>query len=501
MINYDINQVIKDISNFIRDVYFVHEKERIIEQTLKAVVKMAHCDSSSLFLLTDNPKSLAYDYKHGESKITTHKSTAGLNSGISDKILKDGEVIVIKDTNEILELNPKMKEKQLKSFAAFPIIIGNNVEGILYINYINSRIPENFDEYSVSWMKLFSTIVASAIFDARLYYRLDKALKDLKISFEISRSLLSVFDLEELVDKIFEEITNRFGYELIALFIRDEKDGYITMNYTLEALKNFIGLKFKVGGKGIVGKVAGTGEPYYAPDVSSDEFYSAALKDVKSEFAIPLKIGDRVIGVLDIESFKLDDFSEDTRNLLLSMGVHIAIAFGKARLYEKTKRLSGEDPLTGILNRRRLAEAINREIERSKRHGTKFSLLFLDLDNFKEFNDRYGHSQGDKILIGYSNIIKKLFRKGDIFGRYGGDEFLALLYQTDVAHAEEVAKRMLNKVTNDDSVLGLAFSIGISGFPENGYFFKELVDAADRACYKAKEKGGSRIVVALKKQD
>ena len=496
MDNYDIKQVIMDISDFIRDLYFVHEKERIIEETLKTVVKMTHCDSSSLFLLTDNPKRIAYDYNHEESKITTHKSSAGLTSGISERVLKDGEIVVIKDIDEISNLNPKIRERKLKSFAAFPIIIGNEVEGILYINYINSRIPENFDEYSISWIKLFSTIVASAIFDARLYYRLDKALKDLKISFEISRSLMSVSELDELVERIFEEITNRFGYELIAIFIREEKDGYITMNYTLEALKDFIGLKFKVGGKGIVGKVAGTGEPYYAPDVSSDEFYRAALKNVKSEFSIPLKIGNRVIGVLDIESFRLNDFSEDTRNLLVSIGVHIAISLEKARLYERTKRLSGEDPLTGVLNRRRLEEEINREIERSKRHKTKFSLLFMDLDNFKRFNDKYGHLKGDELLISYSNIIKKLLRKGDIFGRYGGDEFVALLYQTDINQSKEVAKRMMNAVVMEDDLLGLTFSIGISGFPDNGNNLKELINVADRACYKAKEKDDKIVIVS-----
>ncbi len=498
MNNYDISQVIKNVSDFIKELYVVREKRQIIEGTLKTAIKMSSCDSASLFFLTDNPERIAYDLKRGGSRITTHKSTTGLAHGISEKVLKDGEIIVIKDTNEIPDLNPKLKVKKLKSFAAFPIIIGNDVEGILYINYTKFRIPENFEENTISWMKLLSTIVASAIFDARLYNKLDKALKDLKISFEISRSLMAVSDLNELVNKICEEIKNRFGYNLIALFIRDEKGGYVTLRHTLEVLKDYIGSRIKIGGKGIVGKVAGSREPYYAPDVSSDKFYKATLKNVKSEFAIPLNIGNRVIGVLDIESFKLDDFSEDTRDLLISIGVHIAIALEKAKLYEHTKKLSGEDPLTGVLNRRRMEESINREIERSKRHGTRFSLLFLDLDNFKEYNDKYGHSKGDKLLISYSHIIKKLLRKGDIFGRYGGDEFIALLYQTDVNHAEEVAKRMLEKVMSDDSVLGLKFSIGISGFPENGYFFKELVDAADRVCYKAKKEGGGKVVIASK---
>jgi len=199
---------------------------------------------------------------------------------------------------------------------------------------------------------------------------------------------------------------------------------------------------------------------------------------------------------LDIESFRLNDFSEDTRNLLVSIGVHIAISLEKARLYERTKRLSGEDPLTGVLNRRRLEEEINREIERSKRHKTKFSLLFMDLDNFKRFNDKYGHLKGDELLISYSNIIKKLLRKGDIFGRYGGDEFVVLLYQTDINQSKEAAKRMMNAIVKEDDLLGLTFSIGISGFPYNGNNLKELINDADRACYKAKEKDDKIVIVS-----
>lgn len=495
MDNYDIKQIIKNISDYIKDLYFVRDLERIIEKTLKTVVRIAHCDYASLFILNENPEDIVYSYKSEDDEITRHKRSTELTSGISKKVIARRDILILEDTDEVSFINPEIKKKHKMSVAAFPIILGKDVEGILYIIFNNPKVPKDFIEYSASWMNLISTIAASTLFDARLYNKLDRALKKIKVSFEMSHSLLSVFDLDELLERICKEINNRLGYELIALFIMEDEGDYITLKYTLDAMKNFLGLKIKIGEKGIVGTVAGTGEPYYAMDVSSDQFYSTSLPEVKSEFAIPLKIGNKVIGVLDIESFRLNDFKEDTRNLLLSIGTHIAISLEKAKLYERTKRLSGEDPLTGVLNRRSLGEAINRELERSERHNTQFSLLFLDLDNFKEFNDEFGHSRGDELMISYSNIIKKLLRKGDIFGRYGGDEFIALLYHTNIDHAQEVAKRMLNIVTNEENLLGLTLSIGIAGFPDNGNSFKELVDAADRACYQAKKEGGERVIV------
>jgi diguanylate cyclase (GGDEF)-like protein len=466
--------------------------------TIRTIIKISDCDSVSLFLLNENPENILYSYNKKEDIISKKRNSKRLISEISEKVIRDREIHMFEDFEGILSINPDIKTKQKGSVAAYPIIVGKEIEGILFIIFSNPKFPENFFEDSSSWINLITTISATAIFDARLYNKLDKALKNLRVSFEMSHTLISAFDLDQLLEKICKEIHNRFGYELIALFIREDEGDYITLKYTLDAMKEFLGLKLNIGGEGIVGMVALSGEPYYASDVSKDQYYSISLPEVKSEFAIPLKIGDKVIGVLDIESFRLNDFKEDVRNLLLSIGTHIAIALEKARLYEKTKKLSGEDPLTGILNRRSLEESVNREIERSKRYNTKFSILFFDLDNFKRFNDKYGHSKGDELLMSFSGIIKTLLRKGDLFARYGGDEFIALLYQTNTENAKDVAKRMLKIVNNNEELLGLTFSVGISGFPENGSNFKELVNSADRACYSAKEKGGDRLVVSVK---
>ena len=498
---YAPGAILEYITDFISHLSFRRTKEEIIESILKTSVKITQADYASLLLLKDNEEKIAIDYYRKSDRLATHKSSARLNTGISGKAIKDKEIVVIADTRKVSNLNPTIYKKRRRAIVAVPIFLEEEVEGILYINYSTSNIPEDFEEHSRIWMRLLSALAASAISNARLYHKLDNALKELKISFDMSRSLISAFDLNELIDRIVEEITQSFGYENIGLFIIDEGNEYITLRYAAKAVQEYIGIRLMIGEEGIVGRVAASGEPYYAPDVSKDPYYQEGGSRVRSEFSIPLKIKDKTIGVLDIEGFRLNDFPKDTRDLLISIGAQIAMAFEKARLYEETKRLSREDPLTGVLNRRRLEEEITREMARSERSENKFAILFCDLDNFKEFNDQYGHFRGDEMLISYAMSMKEMLREGDIFGRYGGDEFLLLLYDTVVTPAKKVAKRLLEKVRKNKNLPGLTLSIGVSIFPDNGRELTSLINSADQACYKAKKQGGDEFIIALPADD
>lgn len=490
----EIKSVLKEISDFVNDLFFLQDKEEIIEKLLKRITEATNCEYSSYLPLKNNPEKTVYRYRTGENNMVKSRSTERLTSGVTGRVLSEKGLVTVDEPEEISKFVPELENTEDSVIVAFPVIIRSNIEGIIYLVCNQTSIPEVFGKYSDSWTDLISTLTGLTFSNSRLYKRLERTLKNLKISFEMSRSLISAFDLDSLVDKIFSEINDRCGYERTALFIKEE-DEYIVLRYTLKGFNEFLGLRLKINEEGIAGRAAGTGEPYYAPDVSADPYYYEAKKKVKSEFAIPLKIEDKLIGVLDIQSYRKNDFPESTRNLLISIGAHIAIAFEKAQLYEEMKRLSREDPLTGVLNRRKLEDAIKEEIKYGSKRGTQFSILFLDIDNFKEFNDKYGHSKGDEILIEYSQFIRNSLRSEDLFGRYGGDEFLAVLKRTDKKQAARIASRMKEDIKDKENFPDLVFSIGISEFPEDGESLTELVHSADRACYRAKKLGGDRVII------
>ena len=136
------------------------------------------------------------------------------------------------------------------------------------------------------------------------------------------------------------------------------------------------------------------------------------------------------------------------------------------------------------------------QINEAKLNEEEFAILFLDLDNFKEYNDRYGHQRGDEGLISFVLTIKETLEEGDMLGRYGGDEFISLLPKTNIDRAKEVASNMLKSVRENELLKGLTISIGIGVFPYDGQDLVALVRYADDACYLAKEKGGNRAECA-----
>ncbi len=152
------------------------------------------------------------------------------------------------------------------------------------------------------------------------------------------------------------------------------------------------------------------------------------------------------------------------------------------------------DELTGLYNRRYLREYAKQEIKRARRYKSSFSILILDLDDFKEINDTKGHLTGDEALKRFSSIIQTVIRESDIPTRYGGDEFVILLPDTSYKGAYRLAERIIEKVSKEEiKGMDLSCSIGIATFPDDGVIWEELFEQADRSLYSAKRAGKGRI--------
>ncbi|MCX7996081.1 MAG: diguanylate cyclase, partial [candidate division WOR-3 bacterium] len=152
------------------------------------------------------------------------------------------------------------------------------------------------------------------------------------------------------------------------------------------------------------------------------------------------------------------------------------------------------DELTGIYNRRFLYYWIDNEIKRANRFATKFGLIVIDLDNFREINNNYGHLEGDKVLIEFSNFLKSTVREVDSLVRYGGDEFIVLVPNTDTRGILELAQRILTNL-NQTEINGhkVQCSIGYAIYPDDGINIEGLINQADRLMYQAKKDGKNRI--------
>ena len=172
------------------------------------------------------------------------------------------------------------------------------------------------------------------------------------------------------------------------------------------------------------------------------------------------------------------------------------------------REISLQDGLTGLYNQTYLKEIIDIELNRSRRHQRTFSLLFCDIDNFKEFNDNNGHLLGDEALSNFSKLILQRLRMTDFASRYGGEEFVLMLPETELVDAAFVAEDICKLIYESDfegeeTQPGgrLTVSIGVSSYPANGDSIDELLHSADKALYQAKKYGRNRVYLAESIQD
>ncbi len=176
---------------------------------------------------------------------------------------------------------------------------------------------------------------------------------------------------------------------------------------------------------------------------------------------------------------------------------HIALTLEKIRLFNEIKMLSIHDGMTGVFNHAYVIGEVDSEIERAKRYDATFSLILLDVDNFKEINDSYGHLAGDFVLKSMAQLIEKNLRTIDMVGRYGGEEFIVILPQTDLKNAHIAGERLRQAVEattflHDDKMIQLTISLGVATY-QDGKNTQSLIKIADDNLYRAKKEGKNKI--------
>lgn len=217
------------------------------------------------------------------------------------------------------------------------------------------------------------------------------------------------------------------------------------------------------------------------------------LSQYKDSVIVPLEIHKVAVGYLVAGGIK-----EEDREKFNILAQQFLLGIKRAILYQKIQELAITDTLTGVFTRKHYLERLEGEIEYAKKNNYSLAFLMLDIDHFKECNDRYGHLVGDAILKEVSKIIKENLRQIDLVGRYGGEEFSIILTQTDKEGAAFAAERILRAVESQhfrvyDEDLKVTLSIGVVLFPADAQLAPQIIEKADKSLYKAKELGRNRV--------
>jgi diguanylate cyclase (GGDEF)-like protein len=225
--------------------------------------------------------------------------------------------------------------------------------------------------------------------------------------------------------------------------------------------------------------------------------------DVKSHAAVSLRSGEHVVGVLVIGSSTPRELTAAELDRLQVIGNQSSLALQNALLHGELERLSVTDRLTELYNHGYFQQRLEEEIGRAERFGHVLSLIMIDIDDFKAFNDTYGHPRGDRVLRSVSDAITRTLREIDFAARYGGEEFVVVLPETDVEGARAVAERIRVEVESlsftsigVDASIRKTISVGVATFPTHAHGGAPLIVAADQAMYAAKRSGKNAVVVA-----
>jgi diguanylate cyclase (GGDEF)-like protein len=321
--------------------------------------------------------------------------------------------------------------------------------------------------------------------------------------FRITSLINSSLDLSVVLENVLKIATEVVAAEASSIVLIQPGAKEVVFETTVGAKAEKV-KKFTLQlGEGIAGWVALTGQSVMAPDVKKDPRYTDRVaKSIRFKtrciLCVPIKIKNSVIGSLEVinkKSGAAECFDDADMKLLTAVASQAAIAIENARLY----REAITDELTALYSFRYFQTYFNREINRAERAKRPLSLLMMDIDNFKKFNDAHGHALGNTVLRMTADIIRKRIRDTDVCARYGGEEFVIVLQEIEKKTAMTIAERLRAEVESmkihgpSGGKLKITCSIGVATYPEDTLKKEDIFFRADHALYEAKLHGKNRV--------
>jgi diguanylate cyclase (GGDEF)-like protein len=318
--------------------------------------------------------------------------------------------------------------------------------------------------------------------------------------YDNSRILAGILDFDQIIDEVLKIGERVLDYPALGIMLIGPSNNLIYRGRLVGGEKN-TGLKaVSQTSTELAYRVARYAEPTRVVDLSGRTDYRPLLESAKSAMLVPMITYGKTTGLLVAESPRKGAFEEHDERFLSVLARSAAMAMENAILHRKTEELTIIDELTGVFNYRYFSEKIKEEKKRAVRYNQPLSLIMLDIDWFKKFNDNYGHEVGNRVLVGLVGVTQRCIRDVDILCRYGGEEFIIILPNTAEQETYKIAERIRAEVEwvefgGGEGIpkLKVTISIGVSSYPENNLHQDELINAVDQAMYRAKGSGKNTV--------
>jgi len=453
-------------------------------------------DVSNFFITIHEPKAaqIRYEVEILDSKRLPRR-TRPVGRHLTEYIVETRQPLLIRERldEELKRLGLEGLLPQMKCFCAAPLILYNKAIGVLGVHSPQERA---FDEGHLELLRVLASEAGIAMENARLFEEERKKARHLLLLNNVSRHAITTLDPDELLGKMTAEMESALAYDHVGIAMLD----YATKEVVVHAEGGR-----RQGGKGkripfengMLGHVARSGQMISVHDLAGSNI-QPVLPDSVSAIGFPLIYADQLLGVLYVETSTAWDFTDDEITLLQTLTDQISGALHNALTFQRAQEQAITDGLTGVKTHRFFMEALSAEWKRSTRAGRPFALVLMDLDRFKFVNDFYGHLEGDVVLQRVGKILEQSCRRSDVVARYGGDEFVVLMPETNVDQARQLGGKLRSGVASDPTLRekNISASFGIAAFPLHGSTPQELIQVADASMYVSKHQGGNAVSTA-----
>ncbi|HFE52376.1 MAG TPA: GGDEF domain-containing protein [Bacteroidetes bacterium] len=329
---------------------------------------------------------------------------------------------------------------------------------------------------------------------------LSERVLELDMMYQMLRSVASTLDLGEMLETLKTHFRSDLNIDRYAFFVkRGEEDALELQGHF--GLAGRVRRNLKLPLHGALRQLVRKGRHYYRDLARTDSPLSELMGSEGSLVVYALRSTENeVVGLLALGRKAPNAFSKRELTFLEKLAQQLGNVVGTMLVFERTREMSFTDPLTGVSNRRYFNQMLVREFERARRYGRALSVLMIDIDHFKDYNDTHGHLAGDAVLRKLANELSDSIRRTDFLARYGGEEFVILLPETTWDRAVAVAEKLRRKVQkaqfNGEALLPegkLTISVGVASYPQHAEDPLTLLDVADRSLYQAKAAGRNRV--------
>lgn len=492
----------KTLSDFVRrEITRVFSLEELAQALLPILVKVLNC--KNVYMLLPETSSKDFIAKYAEpGKLLESPFVIKYESPICKWLIRENRYLNINNIETLPEFKSLWKNERdqladLEIELLLPLISRDNLVGILAFSHKKSG------KYSLDETNLIEGISGQLAISLEKEYiqaELRRNEQELALINKLAGVITSSLNINEVYDVFASGLRQVIDIDFAAVVIIEENELVISAVYSEIDSPWKAGQKLRFKGSGTEWVIRHR-KSLYEPDLERDKmFYTGdeyLKKDIHSIVYLPLITKGEGIGSLTVATRHSNAYNTNQIQLLERLASQISTSVANAQLYARSEQRARIDELTALFNRRHFDEILQQEVNRHSRYGSILSIAFLDLDNFKTYNDNMGHPAGDKLLSHVGQLIRGSLRNIDMAFRYGGDEFAIIMPHTSSDDAFGVAERLRVRISNQTRTGNFAIttSIGLASWPSDGISPDDLVNAADKALYYTKQTGGNRTCI------